>query len=148
MQYFKTVLEEKNPGKMWREIKRIFPNKTTKHEVTPEISVDEFNDYFINIGRSVTSQFTANLNPDILWKGPVSQYRFSFYTVTSQKVLKYLKMLPDRSYTDVIGIDAKLLKLGAPELSLSLTHIFNLSMTQSVIPPDWKIARVSPIYKK
>ena len=30
----------------------------------------------------------------------------------------------------------------------SLTHIINLSITTAIFPDEWKLARVSPIYKE
>ena len=44
-------------------------------------------------------------------------------------------------------MDAKLLRLASPAIAYSLTHIFNLSICQGVLPADWKTARVTPIFK-
>ena len=40
-----------------------------------------------------------------------------------------------------------MLKEAGPIISASLTYIVNLSLTTGIFPDDWKIARVSPIYK-
>ena len=47
----------------------------------------------------------------------------------------------------MIGLNAKLLKVGADFISDSLTHILNLSLCTQQLPDDWKKARVTPIYK-
>ena len=44
-------------------------------------------------------------------------------------------------------MDCKLLRLASPIIAPSLTHIFNLSLAQGQMPSDWKIARVTPVYK-
>ena len=44
-------------------------------------------------------------------------------------------------------LNAKLLRLASPAIAYSLTHIFNLSICQGVLPADWKMARVTPIFK-
>ena len=44
-------------------------------------------------------------------------------------------------------IPATLLKDSCFSIALFLTQIFNASLASSVFPQDWKIARVSPIYK-
>ena len=44
-------------------------------------------------------------------------------------------------------MDNKLLLLSAPAIAPSLTHIFNLFLYQGLLPSDWKIARVTPIFK-
>ena len=38
-------------------------------------------------------------------------------------------------------------KVGMPILALSLSEVFNLSMSIGLFPNDWKIARVAPVYK-
>ena len=40
-----------------------------------------------------------------------------------------------------------LLKDSAKEIAIPLTHIINLSISNSTFPTIWKIARVTPIYK-
>ena len=45
-------------------------------------------------------------------------------------------MIPDRSVVDVLGMDAKVLRVAA-----------NLSLKTSSMPADWKIGRVSPVFK-
>ena len=61
----------------------------------------ECSDYFVNIG----SHSVFSNDGDILWKGPKSGYPFLFGSIPQQTVLSCLKLLPDRSYTAVIGID-------------------------------------------
>ena len=47
----------------------------------------------------------------------------------------------------MLGMDNAMLRISAPVLAPSLTHIFNLSLCTGIIPSDWKKARVTPIYK-
>ena len=51
------------------------------------------------------------------------------------------------SNNDVLQMDAKLLKLSAHLIAPSLTDIYNLSLSTPVIPNEWKLARITPIYK-
>jgi hypothetical protein len=41
-----------------------------------------------------------------------------------------------------------MLKELAEELSIPLTHIFNKSLHEGIVPQDWKTANVTPIHKK
>ena len=41
-----------------------------------------------------------------------------------------------------------LLRRSAPAIADSLTHIFSLSLYHGSLPSDWKIARITPIYKQ
>ena len=78
---------------------------------------------------------------------PTSIYQFQFSNVSFQNVLTCLNDLPSRNYIDVLGIDSKLLKRAYKDIACSLATIFNMSLMQTQIPSDWKIARVSPIFK-
>jgi len=40
------------------------------------------------------------------------------------------------------------LKEVADEIAEPLTEIFNKSVSEGVVPQDWKIANVTPIFKK
>ena len=51
----------------------------------------------------------------------------------------------EKTKTD--NIPARLLKDGDPVISECLTHIINLSFASGVMPNDWKIARVVPLFK-
>ena len=44
-------------------------------------------------------------------------------------------------------MDCILLKAAAPYISLSLSHVINLTIIEGVLPVDFKTARVTPIYK-
>ena len=62
-------------------------------------------------------------------------------------VLKELLDLPMKTGLDIIDMDHKLLRLSSPIISPIITHIFNLSLAQGMLPTDWKIAKVTPIFK-
>ena len=46
------------------------------------------------------------------------------------------------------GISCKLLKEAAPVITPSLTFIINLSIRSCIFPDDWKIAKVTPLFKE
>ena len=46
------------------------------------------------------------------------------------------------------GISPKFLKEYADELAPALTMIFNKSMEEGLVPEDWRVANVTPIFKK
>lgn len=45
------------------------------------------------------------------------------------------------------GISSKMLRGTAESISSSLTTLFNLSLSQGVVPADWKTSNVTPIFK-
>ena len=46
------------------------------------------------------------------------------------------------------GIPGKLLKMTANTIAPSLCQIYNLSLSQGVVPACWKLANVTPVFKK
>ncbi len=46
-----------------------------------------------------------------------------------------------------MGYQAKMLKGSAASISNHLASIFNLSISSSTVPDDWKTSRVTPIFK-
>ena len=61
--------------------------------------------------------------------------------------MKLLKTSKDRKAVGIDKISNKILKLSAPYIHESLSAIFNLSLETKIFPNDWKIARVTPIFK-
>ena len=62
-------------------------------------------------------------------------------------VTSFFKKLLMPSSLDVLDIDCKMLNIAAPFIYLSFTHTLNLTVVSGKLPSDFKIARVTPIYK-
>ena len=137
---------QNNPKKMWRELSKITGKKQGECQIPSDITCDDFNKYFVNVGVKMSERFADKRN--LVWKNPDSQYRFIFSEVTPKCVLDQLNAFDSsKSNIDILGIDSKLLKIASTIIEPSLTFLFNLSITTSCIPSDWKLARVTPIYK-
>ena len=54
----------------------------------------------------------------------------------------------DRKASGLDNIPCKLLKLAAGIVDSSLTHIFKSSIDNAIFPNEWKLAQVSPVFKK
>lgn len=63
-------------------------------------------------------------------------------------VLKLLQKLNPNKAAGQDNIRPKILKELAPEIAPILTIIFRKSLETGEIPPDWRSANVSPVYKK
>lgn len=68
--------------------------------------------------------------------------------ITEQEVCKYLEQLDTTKAPGPDGVPTKVLKECANVLKKSLTKLFNLSVTLGSFPDIWKIAKVTPVYKK
>ena len=69
-------------------------------------------------------------------------------TVEEDGVFKLLKDIDPNKSTGPDGIPPFILKELASEIAPILTLLFQASLSQGVIPQDWKLAHVTPIFKK
>jgi len=69
-------------------------------------------------------------------------------TVAKEGVVKLLSRLVPSKAPGPDGIPNLLLKELASELAPALTSLFNQSLQSGQHPEEWKLANVSPIYKK
>jgi hypothetical protein len=147
-QFFNSKLtsDRVNCHSFWQTIGKLVPNKKNTNQVPNELSADEFNNHFVNIGVNVTQNVGSN-NDLPHFKHPECIYRFYFKDFNVDNICKRLLALGNQSSMDFIKMDAKLLSLSAPVISAFLTKLFNLSIRTGIIPCDWKIASVTPIYK-
>ena len=146
-EYFNKVASDykKDPKKTWKEINKVASGNKHDSEIPSSMDCNELNEYFVSIGKKVAE--TLPTKNELPWLNPECMYRFLFKSVASADVLKHLLSLGEESNLDILGIDSKLLYIGATILEPYLTNLINMSIATSYIPDDWKIARVTPIYK-
>ena len=84
---------------------------------------------------------------DFEWKLPTSIHELVLKPIEFNFVLRELTKLNSRSNLDVLNIDSKLLRIAAKEISESLCNIINNYVMNGDLPDDWKLAKVTPIYK-
>ena len=75
-------------------------------------------------------------------------YKLDSIIVTPEEVRDTLKSLPIGKATGPDLINNRLLKELAQLLALSLSDLFNLSLSSGSVPHIWKKANASPIHKK
>ena len=133
------------PGEtLWKNINnRVRENKYFAQ--THDITASRFNDFFSTIDENVSNRFSGVAN--LKWTNPPPVHTFSFIRIQWDCVLNDLIALGTDSNNDVLQMEAKLLKLSAHIIAPSLTDIYNLSLSTGVIPNEWKLARITPIYK-
>ena len=157
--YFNTLLTDnaKRPKQLWKTLKTLVPNgknttTSVKRLVTedgidvtcPKGIADHFNNFFVNVGVTLASKFstdTSKVNP------PVSEKLFNFSKTNTKCVQDHIKDLKNGKATGLDGIGSRILKAGAPVLSIYLSKIFNCSLATGYVPKCWKIKRVSPVHK-
>ena len=155
-----------NSRVLWKTLKSIFPTKAkqmsqinslTKDGTsysTPEEISNVFNEHFISIADNIIDN-TINTEPDLTGlvdfvnrKKAGNYADFGIPTISEREVLEIIKSLPSNVATGLDGISSPLLKLIAPAVAPSLAKVINCSIMNSICPAQFKLARVTPIYKQ
>ena len=130
-------------------------NKLTDGEskVAPpnKLTAVHFNQYFSSIGSSTISHLLTtddtNTENAIFWRGSNCTSRFNVNDIHLEAVRRQLFASGNTSNNDVLGFDSKLLFLGAEIIAPILTTFYNASLTNRIVISDWKLSKVTPIYK-
>ena len=107
-----------------------------------------FNEFFSSIA-SLTVQ-DVNLsakNPTSLIEQNPKSLSLSNSPLTKLEVLEATRLLKDKKTPDFLGVSTNFLKQTISQLIGPLFHIFNLSFSCGVVPAQFKIAKVIPIFK-
>ena len=114
---------------------------------TPTELAETFNLHFSTVGKKLAAEIpNENMEPEAYMQR--TQHRFSLKAPTVSTVYKLLENINVRKATGLDGVSNKLLKFAAHIVAPSLTEIFTTSINTGIFPTEWKIARVTPIFKK
>jgi hypothetical protein len=69
-------------------------------------------------------------------------------TIQRSGVIKQLRSIKSNKSPGPEGIPARVLKDLAPQIAPFLEIVFNKSLSEGKVPQDWKLANVTPIFKK
>ena len=165
-----------NAHEFWKTISPFMSNKNSNSNCNiplfenGEIISDQeqvaniFNNFFVNITQDLSEppyvasmqtadllDYYANHSSIVCINNFVSMHNFnsfSFTAVTHKQVNNKLKGLKTKKACGFDGIPAKLLKIGAEEISPLLCKIMNISLEQGVYPYMLKQAEIVPLFKK
>ena len=142
----------------WKTVNEIL-GRSQKQDTVNEIKLPEktvtstrelvnvFNDYFTHVGPKLAEKIEyENRCSFIPQHEPVE--RFTFQPVNVATVYRVITKLNISKATGIDEISAKVLKAAAPAIAELLTRIFNMSIVSDKFPAEWKVARVTPIFKK
>ena len=160
-QYFKVNLEanKKNPKSTWKLINELNSRNASSYNTISNIKVGEetiytpkqiaetFNSHFTSVGENLASDIPPSIVEPDVYVVP-AETTFSMKSLTVYAVYKKLKAINERKAGGLDKIPCKLLKISAEIVAPSLTQIFNKTISTSIFPTDWKLARVTPIFKK
>ena len=73
--------------------------------------------------------------------------KFKFRYISRIWVQKQLKSLKSHKATGLDNLPPGMLKDCACEVSKPLCHLLNLSLSKGFVPTDWKMAKITPVFK-
>ena len=104
---------------------------------------DELNKYF----SSVFTREDITSMPNNFPPGP-SNTTFSFTPLSIEDIIKKITKLKPNKAPGPDGLHPTIIKELRLEIAYPLCLLFNMSLEQGIVPTEWKLANVSPIFKK
>ena len=98
--------------------------------------------------RQFQSAFTRETDTEIPLKGASPFSSMEEITVDPVGVTKLLTKLNIHKASRLDGLSARVLKECSSEIAPILAYIFNESLAQGAVRDDWRLANVTPVFKK
>ena len=148
----KELLSEKNPSKLWNNIRKVTLNKkndqeTIELDVTTGNEAEDFCDYFGNIAKKIRKALPV-VNQDPLAHNLKYSTFFTFKKVSAYRVWKIISNSTPKKSFGHDRISSKIIKLLAYDIAPPLHIIINKIIKYSVFPTTWKKSDVIPLFKK
>ena len=113
---------------------------------TPDEISNRLNHHFCSVGPVLANKISLTDSKFTDYALPLPHV--SSLTKTSNDIaLKLIQSLPRHKASGLDGISTKMLNEAGPIVSAPLTYIINRSLTTGIFVKDWKVARITPIYK-
>ena len=106
------------------------------------------NKFFTGIANKTVENinFSCKSPVELINQNPNS-FSFSENSLTKKEILDATKLLANKKTQDHTGVSSHFVKQTISTLIDPLFHIFNLSFNTGIVPIQFKIAKVIPIFK-
>ena len=148
--------------KFWSAIRKIYPIKETSTITTSMIEVNgqkttdvneianAFSNYFATVANTLKTK--TLLLKNFMWMrqkslAPAEDKHFRFQKVNPVQVYSELRRLKRKKAVGVDRFPSEMIKDAANVLAGPLTFLINMSIETGLVPSDWKIAKVIPVFK-
>ncbi len=145
--------------KLWATLNDIIGKKNDKSSISdtfiiedktvtdPHTISNEFCKYYSTIGSTFASKIpNSKYNPDRFLKGNFPHSLF-LQPTDSEEIKKIIRNFKNKKSYGFDGISSSIFKNFAHELAHPISQIFNMSITNGIVPDIMKIAKVIPVYK-
>ena len=117
-------------------------------EIKGDLNIaQQFNEHFVNVAKNVRDSIPPTDRPPDSYLDDLD-CQFSLPEVTPNLVREAFKDLKDKKSSDFTGLSPFILKRVSNIISIPLAHIFNRSFINGTVPKQFKISKVSPIFKE
>ena len=114
----------------------------------PRLMATHFNEFFTSIANKTVQNINpSNRSPTELIVQNPNLFSLSSNNLTKNEILEATKLLKDKKTADHTGISTNFIKQTIPAFIDPLFHILKLSFSTGVVPMQFKIAKVIPIFK-
>ena len=115
--------------------------KDAKFTINDQGKANRFNEFFASVFNTKTDEPGERLPPR-------TEEKLLNVVINDDKVLKILQKLKTGKSPGPDGLHPRVLKEIGPQIAPALTTIFRTSMGTGILPQEWLLANVSPIFKK
>ena len=151
--HHKKVLSDNvnKPKKFWSLIKNVFPGKSQSMADVSTVKRPSLNILYYTMASKLKKP--SYLLTDFTWRytaksPPKTTKTFRFPYISILFVQKELKMLSHQKSASIDNLPHGLLKDCGSIISKPLCDIINLSIRSGKFPSSWKIAKVTPTFKR
>lgn len=157
-EYFVQNIDKSNPRKTWKIINKIRGKTTEKSSIKgikandlsisdPKEMSEVFNEHFTSIGNKLAEKIIPPNKSYKEFLKPAAT-SFSISPPDSETVCKLLRGLDVSKAVGLDNIPNRLLKIASDIVGPSLCMIFRKSVESGIFPEEWKLAKVTPVFKK
>ena len=107
-----------------------------------------FNDYFVSVANNLVSDLPQTSHSFQTFMQSPTLSTLYLYATSLTEIKKLISDLQPKKSTGIDEISPTILKSTPDNILISLTHVFNLSLTCGEFISDLKTAKVAPIHKK
>eukprot|EP00112_Aurelia_sp_Birch-Aquarium-sp1_P026368 Seg932.3 transcript_id=Seg932.3/GoldUCD/mRNA.D3Y31 product="hypothetical protein" protein_id=Seg932.3/GoldUCD/D3Y31 len=126
-------------------------SKENKQQITLPLQTSSCDIFCL---RCKETEISSNVIKDYVWGKPVvteivgnGGAMFKFKHVNEKEIYDELKNLKRKKAQGLDDFPPGLLKDGASLIAKPLSYIINMSLSEGVIPTEWKAAKVTPLHK-
>ena len=162
--YNKELLRESStdPEKFWKNLKSIYPASSKDKQPCQSFDINGvkcsnvsqivsgFRSFFSTAINAIKSQAMRLTN--FTWRDQSSITSKTYETfrlkeVTPTEICSLIKKLKKKKSTGCDNLPVVFLKDAKDAITKPFTYLINLSIKRGVVPTDWKLARITPVFK-